>query len=343
MNKRSIIAIILILIIGATATIWHFYGRPDSSEHSNFKHAEVIDIGLTPWTGYLPLYVAREMGYFEEEGVHVNLISYNDIEQQLNDLKSEKIDGGGFLNLEIVREALFGFQSKIVLIMDTSNGADAIVTSANINTVADMKGKRVAYDIDTFEELFLHWALERSDLSLDDITAIDAGPDVSPSLMQSGEADVAVTYEPYLSELTNDPSQKYHTIYSTADAPGLIIDMLVMQKELTEEYPETVQALVNAYFKGVAYWKENPKKAHAIVAKEFGEGETAQSIAEQLEGIIIYNKEANQRMFTFSQELNSIYGNLTQTEDFLRTQMLKKNKEVTKLDLSTLIDSRFIQ
>jgi NitT/TauT family transport system substrate-binding protein len=341
--KKNTIIISIVLLAFASASSWYIYANRPISKSIKISD-NVINIGVTPWPGYLPLYVARDKGFFKKEGVQVNLISYEDNKKKLADILSKKLEGAAMLSMELVNEALQGVEHVAVLAIDTSNGSDAIVTSANIKSISDLKGKRIAYDADTFLELFLHWALINVGLSLDDIISIDVSPDVSPDVLKSGNADAAITYEPYLSELRNDSSGRYHSVYSSADASGLIVDVLAFTKKITETNPKEVQAVVNAYFQAIEYWKLHPEDAHAIVAKEFGGEATAQTIQDQLKGIIVYSKADNDRVFTFGQNLNSLYGNLTKTEIFLKEKTIKEEGlEPEKLNISNLIDARFLE
>ena len=81
-------------------------------------------------------------------------------------------------------------------------------------------------------------------------------------------------------------------------------------------YPETMNAILTAYFKGLAFWKEHPSEANAMTAKEFSD--TPEGIAAQLKGIKMLDPMDNQIAFTFAAGLNSLYGNMRQIGKFIK-------------------------
>lgn len=298
-------------------------------------YKEPITIGVAPWPGYLALYVANGKGYFKEEGLDVRIKNYPGLAELSKDYVAGKLQGRANLTLDAVNEYLSGLDHKIVFAIDYSNGSDAIIAGKGISSIKDLKGKRVGYEIGTLEEFFLTWALTKNELQLSDITGISATPEETINLLKDGQVDVGVSYEPFISKLIS-PGGEFHVIYSSANAPGLITDILTFRTDFIEAHPETVQAIVNAYSKALNFWKENPGEACAIVAKAIGD--TPEGIARQLKGIKVLDERDNESAFTFSTGLQSLYGNLRQIEKFLRTQ---KKSNLHPLDTDKLVDRRF--
>ena len=297
-----------------------------------------ITLGMETWPGYFPLIVAREKGYFKEAGLDVEIKRYIALGELSKDYKAGKMQGRANLTLDAVKESLDGLEHKVVLAIDYSNGSDAIVARKDIETVQAFRGKRVGYEPDTLEEFFMIWALSENEMNLSDVISLSANPEETAKKLKEGQIDVAVTHEPFLSELVS--SGNFHAVYSSSDAPGLITDILTFRKDFIDAYPETVEALLAAYFKGLAFWKEHPAQANAITAKEFND--TPEGIAAQLKGIKMLDKRDNQIAFTFAAGLNSLYGNMRQIGKFI----LKHQKPTAgqpSLDTDQLIERRFIK
>ena len=327
---RFLTAGFLLAVLGLSAC-----GRTTSPSNESLYPA-TITIGYAVWPGYLGLYLARDKGYFREAGLNVELKSYMSLSELSKDYVAGKMQGRANLNLEAVNETLQGLDQKIVLAIDYSNGSDAIAARSDIQTLADVKGKRVGLDPNTLEEFFMAWALERNGLSLKDVTIVAASPEKAPELLKAGEVDVAVTYEPFLSQLLVD--DHFHTIYSSSDAPGLIADLLTFRTDFIQAYPKTIEAILRAYFRGIRFWKEHPAEAYQILAKELND--TPDGTAKQLQGVRVLDENDNRTAFTFAAGLQSLYGNLRQVNRFV-TEHQGGNAALP--DSDQLIDRSFIQ
>ena len=309
---------------------------PSSSSQDKPLYQGTITIGAETWPGYLPLFVARDLNYFREAGLNVEIKRYIALGELSRDYVAGKMQGRANLTLDAVNEALEGLNHKIVVAIDYSNGSDAIIARQGIETIADIKGKRVGLEPNTLEEFFMAWALDKNGLSLDDVVVVPGNPEKTAQQLKAGEIDVAVSHEPFLSQFLAE--EAFHPIYSSADAPGLITDILTFRSDFIQAYPETVEAFVRAYFRAVRYWKDHPAEACAIVAKEFQD--SPEGIAKQLGGIRLLDEADNRTAFTFAAGLQSLYGNLHQVKEFVAKH---RNNADVPLDSDTLIDRTFVK
>ncbi len=334
-NRATAVLATLILIAGWT--IYRQNANPSSSSRPpRSSFSGTIVIGTATWPGYFPLYVAKDKGYFKDEGVNVEVTHVSSLAEVSKNYVAGKMQGRANLTLDAVNESLQGLDHRIVLAVDYSSGADAILAGPQIQTVEDFRGKKVGYEPDTLEEFFLVWALNESGLSLADIESVSADPEQAARKLKSGEVDVAVTYEPFVSEFV--ASGDFHKVYSSADAPGLITDILTFRTDFVNEHPDAVHAVVRAYFRAIRLWKERPEEVYLIVAKAFGD--TPQSIQKQLEGITILDERDNETAFTYSPGLTSLYGNLREIGKFVSHH---KGVPFSKLDTDRLVEDRFIR
>jgi len=301
-------------------------------------YAGKITIGYTTWPGYLGLYIAQDKGYFKDAGLNVDVKGYTILDQQYSDYIAGKAQGAAMIALDAVNEAYGGLDHKIVAAIDYSNGSDGIVAGPKIKTFADVKGKRVGFDFGTLEEFFLRYALSQNQIDFKNIIPVNLGPQKSVDALLKGDVDIAVTYEPFMSKALAGTSNR--KIYSSADAPGLITDVLSFHTDFIKQYPDTVQAIVGAYFRGVQFWKDHPAEANAIVARYLGTA--SNDAALQIKGATILDKEDNRINFTFSLGLQSLYRNLRSTSDFVQANR-EKNIGTTTIDTDTLIDPDFIR
>ncbi len=331
-KQRLLLGVVLLMLSMMNAAL--------AEQNSTQDHKELypgkIKIGYVVFPGYFPLIVAHEKGYFKEEGLDVEIKQYVGLTELSQDYVAGKMQGRANLTLDMIKETLDGFDQRVVLAIDYSNGADAIMAVKGIETVLDFKGKRVAYEFQTLEEFFLTWALTENDMSLSDIIPVAADPEKAAKLLKEGQVDVAVTYEPFISQYLT--SGDFHPVYTSQDAPGLIMDILTFRTDFIEAHPETIEAVLRAYFKGLAYSRKYPEEAYGITAKQYND--TAESVGRQLKGIKTLDEIDNQIAFTFAAGLKSLYGNMRQVGKFVLKQS-PKNSVVLNTD--QLIERRFIK
>ena len=335
-STRSLL-IIIVLLLCLVGVVW--FSRQHLSRQAPSRtplYAGLITIGTETWPGYLPLYVARDQGYFKDAGVNVEIKRYIGLGELSKDYVAGTMQGRANLTLDMVNEYLQGLDHKAVLVIDYSNGSDAIVGNESVPTLKEIRGKRVAFEPNTLEEFFIAWALKQVGFTLADVQAVVANPEESARQLAAGQLDVAVSHEPFLSKMLG--AGAFHGLYSSADAPGLITDILTFRTDFLQAYPETVQAVVRAYFAALQFCQEHPAQAHAILAKEFGD--SPESVTTQLQGVKLLDLVDNQTAFTFSGGLQSLYGNLRQIGEFVLSHQAKTARP---LDTDALIDPRFIR
>jgi NitT/TauT family transport system substrate-binding protein len=322
----------VLLIVGAFLYTGSFKTEEIKTDHYEDK----ITVGVALWPGHLPLVVADRLGYFKDAGLNVELKRYDALAEVSNDYVSGKLQARANLTLDTISEHLGGLDHKVVLVIDYSNGADAIIASANVATLKDIRGKKVAYEHGTLEEYFLTWALKEEHLSIADIESVPANPEQAVTLLQEGKVDVAVSYEPFISKLT--AADGFHPIYSSKEAPGLISDVLTFRSDFLESHPEAVEMFTAAYFRALEYWNEHPKDAAALMAQEF-KATTTEDIMRQLGLITMLDKGDNQTSLTFAAGPQSLYGQLRSVGSFLKQQRGLSGH----LDTDKLIERRFIK
>jgi NitT/TauT family transport system substrate-binding protein len=242
----------------------------DGTDPGGSAPAEPQDLKITStiWVGYGPLYLAKEKGFFEEEGVNVDLIVQQDFKQQFASLAAGRVDGIANVVDAAISYHIPDVGYKMVVALDDSQGGDGIGATKDIATVEDLAGKKIGYETGATAEFFLNVILERAGMSDSDIEHVEMlGSDAGAALL-AGRIDAAVTYEPYLSEIRN--SADNHVLVDTREAPGLITDVLIFSDDVIAEKPEAIQGVINAYYKALDYYAQYPDESIEIMAKGMG-------------------------------------------------------------------------
>jgi len=134
-----------------------------------------------------------EKGFFAEEGINIELTSFQDGPTIINAMESGSMDIG-YIGHGAHKLCIQG-NAKIFALSHISNG-DAVIGGPNVKTLEDLKGKTVAYSAGTSSEDILKMTLEKAGLTWDDITAMEMEPANIVTAMLSGGVDACATWSP---------------------------------------------------------------------------------------------------------------------------------------------------
>lgn len=255
--------------------------------------AEPLRVGHDYWIGYSGVFIADEMGFFEEEGVDVRFTSFAGPGDSLPPLIAGHLDLNltTLHNLALIAGREDGPPLELVYLIDSSHGADAVVAKPEIESVRDLKGKKIAVTLNEANHLFLMVALEQAGLSEDDVKLINVSADDAGAAFLSGNVDAAVTWEPWVSRAKSGDG---HVIYSTKDATDLIINAIVAPERTQDARPDDITAFIRAVDRGVKFLETNPEKSKRIIADRLETDVSA--VGEMLDGDKIYDLAANRRL-----------------------------------------------
>lgn len=260
-----------------------------------------VTMAFCTWTGYSPMFIAKEQGYFEEAGLNMDIQVIEDESTYAALITQGSIQFLATAQDPNIKMYANGASSKYVLTMDASMGADGLVATEEIATLDDLKGKTLALDKSASSYYFFLTALENgSSLQEEDINVIDMGDTTEAGLaFMSGSVDAAIMWEPELSEAL-EMVEGAHALVTSADYPDTILDSLVVNAAYAEENPDVVEAVEEAWYRAVDFLNENPEEAYELMASGFEEV-AAEDVASDVNGLKFFGREENAQ---FSDEAN---------------------------------------
>lgn len=245
----------------------------ESSAKSEAADSSVLRIGAQPYPLYIPVYAAKELGYLDEEFDAIGA-SYEWKEFQSGPLVNEAVAAGeadmGFMadlpaviakasgqEIEIVSNVAYGEKGLAVLIKPDSD----------IKSVADLKGKKVAYAAGSYAQHLLALLLDKEGLSLNDVESVNLGAGDQPAALAGGEVDAIVIWEQYISKLTSDGTAKV-----LADGTGVKRGNMITYfvTDYAEKHPLIVEAYIKALNKANKELSAHPDICAEAIAEDFG-------------------------------------------------------------------------
>lgn len=291
-----------------------------------------VAIGLSGWTGFAPLTLAKEAGIFKKHGLDVSLRKIPQKDRHLAIASGDVQCAATTVETWIVWNAN-GVATTQIFQLDKSYGADGMVVKGDIAKISDLKGKTIAASAPGTAPYFtMAWMLKKNGLSPKDVKVVNLEPQAAASAIIAGTGglDAAMTYEPYLSAVRAKP-EAGKIIATTLDYP-MVMDTFGCTPKFLAENPKAAKALADSYFEAVEMVRRDPKKSFEIM------GSDVKQTAEQFEASQKYlrwqDREANLKFFAgehaaFSKEA---------AELLLEAGVIKQIP-----DLAKLADTRFLK
>jgi NitT/TauT family transport system substrate-binding protein len=291
-----------------------------------------VGIGISGWTGFAPLTLAKEAGIFKKNGLDVTISKIPQKDRHLAIASGAIQCAATTVETWIVWNAN-GVPTTQIFQLDKSFGADGMVVKPTLMRIADLKGKTVAADAPGTATYFtLAWMLKKNGLTLKDVTVVNLAPQAAANAMIAGTSgiDAAMTYEPFLSAVRAKP-EAGKIIATTLDYP-MVMDTFGCTPKFLAENPKAAQALADSYFQALEMIKTDPQKAFTIMGADVKQ--TAEAFEASQKYLRWQDKAANQKFFAgehaqFSKEAADL---------LLEAGIIKQLP-----DMSKLADTRFIQ
>lgn len=295
--------------------------------------AEKLTVAYNQWAGFTPVFVALDKGFFKEAGVEVEMKSFPGPGDSLPALVAGHVDVSLTTpdNVIVINNST---DAKLVAVymIDASDGADAIVSKSTLAKPADLAGKTVAVTVGEVNHLLLMKALEAGSLKESDLKVVNMSPDDAGGAFIAGNVDAAVTWEPWVSKAVQSGGK---VLFSSKDAPNLLLDVVAVSPKVLAEKPAAVKALLAGLEKGVQYLKEHPDDAHAIAGKWLDV--PGPDVGGMLGGVKLYTMADNKTLLDPATEA-SLGSSLTAISSFLHAQ----GRIPGEKDVKAMIDSSLV-
>src|SRR5881392_1118321 len=225
-----------------------------------------VAIGISGWTGFAPLTLAKEAGIFAKNGLDVTIKKIPQASRHLAIASGDIQCAATTVETWIVWNAN-GVATTQLFQLDKSYGADGMAVRNDVAAIKDVKGKTVAASAPGTAPYFtLAWFLKKNGLSVKDVTVVNLEPAAAAQAFVAGQNDAAMTYEPYLSAVRDKP-EAGKIIATTLDYP-MVMDTFGCTPKFIAENDAAVKALVKSYFEALDMIKRDQSKAYEIMGAD---------------------------------------------------------------------------
>jgi len=291
--------------------------------------AEPLKIAYSDWPGWVAWEIAIQKGWFKEAGVDVEFMWF-DYVPSMDAYVAGKVDAVTMTNGDALVTGATGKPSVGIIINDFSNGNDMIVAAPGIETIKDLKGKKVGLEEGFVSHLLLLTGLQQNGMKAGDVTIINTPTNETPQVLASKAVDAIGAWQPNSGQaLKVLPGSK--PIFTSADAPGIIYDLLYVSPESLEKRRDDWMKVTEVWYRIVDYMKAEENLDDVLKILSARVKISPEEYEPFLKGTYILSLEEAIARFDTAPGLGTVYGSSKIADEFnVKFEVYEKSQDVTK-------------
>lgn len=179
------------VLITMTALVLLACSPKPKTDNDSIQDAQKLTL-LLDWfvnPNHATIIVAKQQGYFDEQGLNVEIIEPADPSMPPKLVASNQADIAVDYQPQLQQSIAQGLPLvRIGTVINTPLNSLVVLKDSNITKIEDLKGKKIGYSVSGFEELLLKTMLESANLTDKDVQMVNVNWSLSPALL-SGQAD----------------------------------------------------------------------------------------------------------------------------------------------------------
>ena len=221
-----------------------------------------LRVGTNVWPGYEPLYIARNLGHYNDQTVR--LVECSSASQVIHSFRNNNLEVAALTLDEVLLLKDNGYDVKIILVTDVSDGGDVILGNAGIRRLTDLHGRQVGAESTALGAYVLTQALRSVGMSVADVNVVPLEVDEHERAFSEGKVDAVVTFEPVSSRLIAGGAVR---LFDSTQIPDQIVDVLAVRGSTIDATSEQLAVLLQGWFLGLRHLQEQPQDAGRQMAE----------------------------------------------------------------------------
>lgn len=297
--------------------------------------AQPLKIGYSDWPGWVAWQVAIDKGWFKEAGVPVTF-EWFDYSASMDAFSAGKIDAVTMTNGDALVTGAAGGKSVMVMITDYSNGNDMIIGKPGVRSIKALKGQKVAVEMGFVEHLLLLNGLKKAGMKESDVTLVNAKTNEMPQMLASGDVAAVGAWQPIAGQtMKSVPGAK--PIYTSADEPGLIYDVLAVNPASAKQRRADWIKVVKVWDRVVKYINDPKTQPDAVKIMAARVGVSPETYLPLLKGTKLLSLDEAKKIYVKGDGFKTLYGSSRIADDFNVANDVYKKAE----DVNGYLDSSF--
>lgn len=291
--------------------------------------AEPLKIAYSDWPGWIAWEIGIQKGWFKEACVEVEFL-WLDYVESMDAYVAGKADAVTMTNGDALVTGATGKPSVGIVINDFSNGNDMIVGAPGIDSMKDLKGKKVGVEEGFVSHLLLLKGLEANGMSADDVTIVNTPTNETPQVLAAKAVDAIGAWQPNSGQaLKAVPGSK--PIYTSADAPGIIYDLLYVSTESLETRRADWAKVVSVWYQIADFLHDEANLDEALSILAARVNLKPEEYEPFFKGTYILTLDEALERWKDEEGLGSVYGSSKVADDFnVKFEVYEKPLDVKK-------------
>jgi NitT/TauT family transport system substrate-binding protein len=273
-----------------------------------------LKIGYSDWPGWVAWQVAIDKGWLKEAGADV-IFEWFDYTASMDAFSAGKIDGVLVTNGDALVTGAAGGKSVMIMLTDYSNGNDMIVAKPAVKTLKDLKGQKIGIEVGFVEHLLLLNGLEKNGMTEKDVQLVNAKTNETPQVLGSGQVSAIGAWQPN-SGMAMRALPGAHPVYTSAQAPGLIYDVLTVSPTSLAARRADWAKVVKLWDRVVTYINDPKTQDDAVKIMAARVGMMPAAYKPLLAGTKLLSLDEGRKVFVKAQGFGSLYGSSKIADDF---------------------------
>jgi NitT/TauT family transport system substrate-binding protein len=235
---------------------------------SSLASAEPFKVCWSIYVGWMPWGYSAEQKIIDKwakkYGIEIQVTQINDYVESINQYTAGQFDACAMTNMDALTiPAAGGVDSTALIVGDFSNGNDAVILKGDNKTLKDIKGQNVNLVELSVSHYLLARALESVKLKESDVKVVNTSDADMVAVYGTKGVTAVTTWNPLVGEIMTQP----HTtkVFDSAQIPGEIMDLFVVNTATLKKNPALGKALVGAWYEIMS--TINAQDAKAIAAR----------------------------------------------------------------------------
>jgi NitT/TauT family transport system substrate-binding protein len=289
--------------------------------------AAPLTVGYSDWPGWVAWQVAIDKGWIKDAGLDLTF-QWFDYSASMDAFSAGKLDANLMTNGDTLVTGAGGGKGIMVMLTDYSNGNDMIVAKPGIKSLKDLKGKKVGIEVGLVEHLLLLHGLQGAGMKEKELKLVNAKTNETPQVLASGQVSAIGAWQP-ISGQAMKGSPGAHPIYTSAQAPGLIYDVLAVSPTSLNAHRADWMKLIGVWDKVVHYINDPGTQDDAVKIMAARVDLTPEVYKPLLEGTHLIDVAEGKKTFKKAEGLTSLYGSSKIADEFnVANDVYKKGQDI---------------
>lgn len=207
---------------------------------------------------------------FKDSNVKVQYVSFNSGRDVNTGMASGGIDVGLIGSVGVAVGIAQKLPYQPYFIHSVIGEAEALVVKKNINSISDIRGKKIAVPFGSTSHFTFLSLLKLEKIPEKELTILDLQPQDMVAAWQRGDIDGGYIWYPNLPKLVESNGKILVTSADMTERGVVTADLGVVRKEFADKYPDAMKKYVEALDEAVNFYRESPEEAGKQISKEMG-------------------------------------------------------------------------